>query len=88
MSGHVIHRGAFAREAAGKGTPRVPANGWLAMVARMVRAIEERRILSTLDDRMLADIGVNRLEAEREMGRAPWDIAPWNVAPRDDSRRG
>jgi len=81
MSGHVIHRGAFARGAAA--TSGVPASGWLAMVARMVRAIEERRILATLDDRMLSDIGVNRLEAEREMGRAPWDIAP-----RDTSRRG
>jgi uncharacterized protein YjiS (DUF1127 family) len=76
MSGHVIHRGAFAREAAGEGAPGVPASGWLAMVARMVRAIEERRILATLDDRMLADIGANRLEAEREMARAPWDISP------------
>ena len=65
MSGHVIHRGAFAREAAGKGTPRVPASGWLAMVARMVRAIEERRILATLDDRMLADIGISRSEIDR-----------------------
>jgi uncharacterized protein YjiS (DUF1127 family) len=40
----------------------------------MLRAIEERRILATLDDRMLSDIGVNRLEADREAGRAPWDI--------------
>ncbi|WP_424137419.1 DUF1127 domain-containing protein [Roseomonas chloroacetimidivorans] len=72
MSGHVIHRGAFAREAAA--TRRVPAFGWLAMLERMVRVIEERRLLATLDDRMLSDIGINRLEAEREAARAPWDI--------------
>ena len=85
MSGHVIHRGAFARGAAASG---VPASGWLAMVTRMVRAIEERRVLATLDDRMLSDIGVNRLEAQREMGRAPWDIGPGDIAPRTTSRRG
>lgn len=86
MSGHVIQRSAFARGTAA--APGVPASGglaarWFLMVARMARAIEERRILATLDDRMLADIGVNRLEAEREMERAPWD-----TAPRDVSRRG
>jgi uncharacterized protein YjiS (DUF1127 family) len=82
MSGHVTHGSAFAREASAN--RRVPAPGWLAqqhmaqrwlgMVARMTRAIEERRILSTLDDRMLADIGLNRLEAEREATRAPWHL--------------
>ena len=74
MSGHVIHRGAFA--GTGVHATRVPASRWLAMVSRMTRAIEERRILASLDDRMLADIGINRLEAERETARAPWDIAP------------
>ena len=82
MSGHVTHGSAFAREAtANRRVPapgwlayQRPAQGWLGMVARMARAIEERRILATLDDRMLADIGLNRLEAERESARAPWDI--------------
>ena len=83
MSGHVTHGSAFARGAA-SATRRVPAPGWLTRhrvdegwfntVARMVRGIEERRILATLDDRMLADIGLNRLEAERESARAPWDL--------------
>lgn len=84
MSGHVIRGSAFARGAA-SADRRVPvrgwlgqrrmAQGWLGMVARMARAIEERRILATLDDRMLADIGLNRLQAERESARAPWDIS-------------
>ena len=83
MSGHVTHGSALARGAA-LGTRRGPASGWLAhhrfaqgwlgMVSRMTRAIEERRILATLDDRMLADIGLNRLDATREAARAPWDI--------------
>lgn len=79
MSGHVIPRGAFVRGAAA--APGVPASGglaarWLRSVLRMARAIEERRILATLDDRMLSDIGANRLEAEREIERLPWDTAP------------
>ncbi|SHK51543.1 protein of unknown function [Roseomonas rosea] len=73
MSGHVVSSSALARGATFV-TRRVPAQGWLAMVARMARAIEERRILATLDDRMLADIGINRLEAERETARVPWDL--------------
>ena len=73
MSGHVIPSSALARGAA-SATRRVSAQGWSAMVARMVRAIEERRILATLDDRMLSDIGLNRIDAQREIARAPWDI--------------
>ena len=83
MSGHVTHGSALARGGP-LGTRRGPASGWLAhyritqgwlgMVSRMTRAIEERRILATLDDRMLADIGLNRLDATREAARAPWDI--------------
>jgi len=73
MSGHVIHRGALARDGAAA-TRRGPASAWLAALARMIRVIEERRALASLDDRMLADIGLNRLEAERETARAPWDL--------------
>ncbi|WP_338661680.1 DUF1127 domain-containing protein [Pararoseomonas sp. SCSIO 73927] len=74
MSDHALHPGSLLR--GGTSARRVPAAGWLAFVARMVRAIEERRILATLDDRMLADVGLNRLDAEREAARAPWDIQP------------
>ncbi|WP_426956724.1 DUF1127 domain-containing protein [Muricoccus radiodurans] len=70
MSGHVIHHPAFDRAAV-----RSTQGGlWMKTFARMVRAIEERRLLATLDDRMLADIGVSRSEAAREANRAPWDI--------------
>jgi len=78
MSGHILPSHGLVRGAAsairhapsGRGT----GEGWLAAVFRMIRAIEERRTLATLDDRMLADIGINRLEAERETARAPWDV--------------
>jgi uncharacterized protein YjiS (DUF1127 family) len=72
MSDHALHPGSLVQGAGP--VAGVPAAGWLSMVARMLRAIEERRILATLDDRMLADVGLNRLEAEREIARAPWDL--------------
>jgi uncharacterized protein YjiS (DUF1127 family) len=53
---------------------RSHAAGWLGWLATMLHAIESRRRLAELDDRMLKDIGLDRLEALREVGRAPWDI--------------
>lgn len=48
----------------------------------LVRAIHQawqaattRHLLAEMDDRMLADIGVSRAEAQLEANRAPWDIA-------------
>ncbi|MBP0447201.1 DUF1127 domain-containing protein [Roseomonas sp. SSH11] len=78
MSGHVITRSALAREAC-SAARRVPARhgrafGWFQGISHMLRVIEERRILATLDDRMLSDVGLNRLEVEREIARAPWDL--------------
>lgn len=78
MSGHVIPHPALART---QTVPTVPAGRahvvagmWFAALTRMTRGIEERRLLATLDDRMLADIGVSRSEAHREANRAPWDF--------------
>ena len=77
MSGHVIPSGNSAREILVARRLRAGvrhASGWLRALACMLRAVEERRILATLDDRMLADVGLNRLDAEREVARAPWDL--------------
>jgi uncharacterized protein YjiS (DUF1127 family) len=41
----------------------------------MIQAFRTRRMLATLDDRMLSDIGVGRAEASYEAGRRPWDLA-------------
>jgi uncharacterized protein YjiS (DUF1127 family) len=34
----------------------------------------ERRLLASLDDRALKDIGLNRCDVERETGRSPLDL--------------
>jgi uncharacterized protein YjiS (DUF1127 family) len=62
------------------------AGGWIGFLARMVEAIETRRMLAGLDGRMLADIGLSRADALREAGRRPWDVAP--PGGEDRPRRG
>ncbi|MBC7801576.1 MAG: DUF1127 domain-containing protein [Gemmatimonadaceae bacterium] len=40
----------------------------------MARARATRRMLTEMDDRMLADIGIGRGDAQTEAARAPWDL--------------
>ena len=40
----------------------------------MFRAIATRRQLAEMDDRMLRDIGISRVDALAEAERAPWDL--------------
>ncbi len=47
---------------------------WTAL-AEMHRARRTRRLLTEMDDRMLADIGIGRGDALMEASRAPWDIS-------------
>ena len=49
-------------------TPRLP--GFRAML----RAAITRRQLAQMDDRMLKDIGISRLDALSEADRLPWDL--------------
>lgn len=80
MSGHVLTRPVLRRR------PRVSA-GWLAWLAAILHAIESRRRLAEMDDRMLQDIGISRSDALEEAARAPWDLAtrihgsnaPWQI---------
>jgi uncharacterized protein YjiS (DUF1127 family) len=51
------------------------ADGWTSWLARALRAIETRRQLAAMDDRMLADIGISRTDALREADRRPWDFS-------------
>ena len=56
--------------------------GWLAWLATALRTIQTRRYLSEMDDRMLKDIGISRVDALLEASRAPWDLAakqPWEL---------
>ena len=53
-----------------RGTMR---QAWLALT-EMARTRQTRRQLAEMDDRMLADIGINRGEALTEASRASWDL--------------
>ncbi|MDB5374368.1 MAG: hypothetical protein JWP04_3010 [Belnapia sp.] len=51
--------------------PAVP--GWPNFRA-MLRAAITRRQLAAMDDRMLRDIGISRVDALQEADRLPWDV--------------
>ena len=44
-------------------------------VRAMLRARATRRMLTEMDDHLLADIGVGRGDALQEAGRPMWDLA-------------
>ena len=49
--------------------------GPIAWMGHVLRAVQSRRLLRDMDDRMLSDIGIGRAEAQAEADRAPWDLA-------------
>jgi uncharacterized protein YjiS (DUF1127 family) len=51
-------------------------NHGLARLHAIRQVVRERGTLAKMDERMLADIGLSRTEAEAEINRKPWDIAP------------
>jgi uncharacterized protein YjiS (DUF1127 family) len=52
--------------------PKAPRPGlWV-----MLRAVWTRRQLAEMDDRMLRDIGISRVDALQEADRLPWDLTP------------
>jgi uncharacterized protein YjiS (DUF1127 family) len=62
-------------------TPAIRTRGlhgaaWLDWLRRALHAVESRRQLAEMDERMLADIGISRADALEEAGRAPWDLTP------------
>ena len=52
--------------------PKAPRLGLRAMW----RALQTRRQLAEMDDRMLRDIGISRVDALQEADRLPWDLTP------------
>lgn len=54
----------------------LPAFRFWPRWGEMFRAVITRRQLREMDDRMLADIGISRAEAQAEADRAPWDVEP------------
>lgn len=73
MSGRTLP---LSSAASGVSAAQPKRGGWLAWLAHCLMAIQTRRHLSEMDDRMLKDIGITRLDAMREAGRSPWDITP------------
>jgi uncharacterized protein YjiS (DUF1127 family) len=53
--------------------PSLPA---LPSLRAMLRTATTRRYLAEMDDRMLKDIGISRMDARREAERLPWDLSP------------
>lgn len=51
--------------------PSLPA---LPSLRTMLRAAITRRQLAEMDDRMLKDIGISRVDALQEAERLPWDL--------------
>ena len=50
--------------------PRLPAR--LRLIAQWIDHVRQRQALATLDDRMLRDIGITRVEAARECEKPFW----------------
>lgn len=79
MSGHLLSRHGVRRNPCpiARGAPVARGRlGWLGWLALMLRAVETRRQLAEMDDRMLKDIGISRCDALIEAERAPWDAGP------------
>jgi uncharacterized protein YjiS (DUF1127 family) len=56
-----------------RGLPRrVTGRGWLPRMRAAVARWRQRRMLETLDDRMLADIGIGRSQASHEARKPRW----------------
>ena len=58
----------------GESASHVLARGWHAVRA-VARVLTTRQKLLDMDDRMLADLGISRAQAQFELSRSAWDIA-------------
>ena len=58
-------------------TTRPPAlRAFARALTQAFRVAMTRQELAGMDDRMLRDIGITRVDALREAARKPWDAAP------------
>jgi len=57
-----------------RAAPERPRGVWSAWLKQMARTVATRGHLAEMDDRMLRDVGLDSLDARREMMRKPWDI--------------
>ncbi len=54
----------------------------ILLLLRWQELARQRRALATMDDHMLKDIGLSRVDAQREAGRSFWDEGgePWRIS--------
>jgi len=71
----------FPTRSALSGSPK----SWWRTLRIWLARVRTRKSLGDLDDRMLQDIGISRMDAVREARRMPWDgddAAQWSVIRR------
>ncbi len=49
---------------------------WSDAVRWAMLVVQTRATLASMDDRLLADVGLSRGDALQEASRKPWDLAP------------
>ncbi|WP_439552643.1 DUF1127 domain-containing protein [Falsiroseomonas sp.] len=76
MSGFVITPGSLRHGARAARRKAAGGNTWLGWLGQAFRAVTTRRYLAEMDDHMLKDIGLTRMDAAQEANRAPWDFGP------------
>ncbi len=76
MSGFVITPGSLRQGGRAASRKAAGGNTWLDWLGQALRAVTTRRYLAEMDDRMLKDIGITRMDASQEASRAPWDFGP------------
>jgi uncharacterized protein YjiS (DUF1127 family) len=78
MPASIPAKGAWSASGLRHGLTALAAAG-LGRVLRWHELARERRALLTLNERMLDDIGISRVEAEREASRPFWqdETQPW-----------
>jgi uncharacterized protein YjiS (DUF1127 family) len=65
----------FAREGGSMGARVAGLAGRTGHALRIwLRTLVTRQGLSDIDDRMLADLGISRAQADFELSRAPWTL--------------
>ena len=65
----------FAREGGSIGARVADLAGRTGHALRIwLRSLVTRQGLSDIDDRMLADLGISRAQADFELSRAPWSL--------------